>query len=88
LEEQDFIFLFEVGLFLTYISGILSFSASLKVALGSTKYHHQDSGIPNIEITSILLDHGSRTDGGYPYTFSTLSRQFPNESHFFRVGIT
>jgi hypothetical protein len=30
----------------------------LEVAFENTNYHHQDGGIPNIEIALVLLDHG------------------------------
>jgi hypothetical protein len=77
--------LLEVGLFL-YFSGILSFSASLEVALGNTKYHHQDSGIPNTGFMLVLLDHGSRTNERDPSIFYNFSREFPHELHYFEVG--
>jgi hypothetical protein len=34
----------------------------LEVALRSTKYHHQDGGIPNTGIRLVLLDNGSMVD--------------------------
>jgi hypothetical protein len=41
----------------------------LEVVLGSTKYHHQDSGIPRTGIRLILLDHGSMVDERGPSFF-------------------
>jgi hypothetical protein len=73
---------------LTYFSGILSFSASLEVALRTTKYHHQEGGIPNTGITSILLDHGSLTDERDTSIFNKLYGQFAHKLHYFKVGIT
>jgi hypothetical protein len=35
----------------------------LEVALGSSKYHHQDVGIQNTGIRLVLLDHGSWING-------------------------
>jgi hypothetical protein len=40
----------------------LKLATYLEVAFENTKYHHQDGAIPNTEITSILVDHGPRTD--------------------------
>jgi hypothetical protein len=41
----------------------------LEVALGSTKYHHQDGGIPITGIRLVLLDHGSIVDERDPPIF-------------------
>jgi hypothetical protein len=45
----------------------------LEVALGSSKYHHQDSGIPNTGIRLVLLDHGSMVDERDPSIYFNLS---------------
>jgi hypothetical protein len=58
------------------------------VALGNTKYHHQDGGIPNIGITLVLLEHGSRTDERDPSILYKLSGKFAHKLHYFKVGIT
>jgi hypothetical protein len=71
---------------LIYFSGILSFSASPEVALGNTKYHHQDSYIPNTGFMLVLLDHASRKNERDPSILYNLSREFAHELHYFEVG--
>jgi hypothetical protein len=66
----------------------LKLSTYLEVALGKTKYHHQDRGITNMGSTLILLDHGSMTDERDLSTFYKLSGQFAHKLHYFEVGIT
>jgi hypothetical protein len=58
------------------------------VALGNTKYRQQDGGIPNTGITSILFDHGSRTDERDTSILYKLSGQFAHKLHSSKVGIT
>jgi hypothetical protein len=60
----------------------------LEVALGSSKYHHQDGGIPNTGIRLVLLDHGSMVNEKDPSIFYNLSCQFTHELHYLKVGIT
>jgi hypothetical protein len=85
VEEQDFLIFFEVGLFFIYVSVILSFSASLDVALGNMKYHHQESGIPNTGFMLVLLDHGSRKNERDTSIYN-LSREFSHKLHYFTCG--
>jgi hypothetical protein len=59
-----------------------------EVAFGSSKYHHQDGGIPNTGIRLVLLDHGSMVNERDPSILYTLSWQFDLELHYFKVGIT
>jgi hypothetical protein len=54
-------------------------AAYLEEALGNTKYHHQDRGIPNTGFRSVLLDHGSRTNEWDPSIFYNLSSEFPHK---------
>jgi hypothetical protein len=58
----------------------------LKLALGNTKYHHQDGGIPNTEITLVLLDHGWITDDRDPSILYKLSRKLAQKLHYFETG--
>jgi hypothetical protein len=58
----------------------------LKVALGNDKYHHQDGGIPNTEITLVLLDHGARPDERDTSILHKISGQFAYEKHYFETG--
>jgi hypothetical protein len=60
----------------------------LEVALGSSKYHHQDGGIPHTGIRLVLLDHGSMVDERYPSICYNLSCELAHELHYFKVGIT
>jgi hypothetical protein len=48
----------------------------LEVALGNTKYHHQDSCIPNTASMVVLLDNGSRTNERDPSIYNNLSGEF------------
>jgi hypothetical protein len=66
----------------------LKLATDLEVAFGNTKYHHQDGGIPNTEITSILFDNGSRTDERGPSILYKLSGQFGHKLQSSKVGIT
>jgi hypothetical protein len=56
------------------------------VALGNTKYHHQESYIPNAGFMLVFLDHGSRTNERDRTIFYNLSREFAHELHYFEVG--
>jgi hypothetical protein len=58
----------------------------LEQILGSTRYHHLASGIPNTGFMLVLLDHGLRTDERYPYVLYKLYREFAHELHYFKVG--
>jgi hypothetical protein len=58
----------------------------LEEALGNTKYHHQDSGIPKTVFIPVLLDRGSRTTGGDSFIFYKLSGEFAHKLHYFEVG--
>jgi hypothetical protein len=58
------------------------------VVLGSSKYYHQDGGIPNTGIRLVLLDHGSMLDERDPYIFYILSGQLTHELHYLKVRIT
>jgi hypothetical protein len=49
------------------------------VALGSTTYHHQDGGIPDIGIDMILLNNGSMVDGRDLSIFYKVHGQFAHE---------
>jgi hypothetical protein len=60
----------------------------LEVALGSSKYHHQDGGIPETGIRWVLLDHGSMVNERDQSIFYNLSWQFSHELHYLKVGIT
>jgi hypothetical protein len=60
--------------------------AYLEVALGNTKYHHQDSGIPNTGFMLVLLDNGSRTNERDPSIYNNLSGEFAHRLHYFEVG--
>jgi hypothetical protein len=46
----------------------------LEVALGITKCHHQDGGIPRTGMRLILLDHGSMADERGAFIFLWTSR--------------
>jgi hypothetical protein len=50
------------------------------------KYQHQDSGIPETQITWLILDNGSMIDEPDPSTFYTISRHFAHELHYIKVG--
>jgi hypothetical protein len=63
----------------------LNLATYLEVALGNTKYHHEDGGIPNIGITLVLLDNGSRTDERDPSIVYKLSRKFDHKLHYFEA---
>jgi hypothetical protein len=58
------------------------------VALGNTKYHHQDGGIPNIRFKFFLFDHGSRTDERDQSFLYKFYRQSGHKLHYFKVAIT
>jgi hypothetical protein len=60
----------------------------LEVELGSTKYHHQDGGIPNTVTRFLLLNHGSMVDERDPSILYKLPGLFAHELHYFKVGIT
>jgi hypothetical protein len=66
-------------IFITFLDSLpincttLKLATYLRVALGSTQYHHQDGGIPNTGIRLILLDHGSMVDERDPPIFYNLS---------------
>jgi hypothetical protein len=47
----------------------LKLATYLEEALGNTKYHHQDSVIPNTGFMLVFLEHGSRTNGRDPSIF-------------------
>jgi hypothetical protein len=65
----------------------LEFATYLEEALGVTKYHHQDSGITNSGLMSVLLNHRSRTTHERnPSIFYNNSREFSHKLHYFRVG--
>jgi hypothetical protein len=85
LEEIRLFFInFQDSLPINYTT--LKLVAYLEVALGNTKYHHQDSGIPKTVFIPVLLDHGSRTTGGDSFIFYKLSGQFAHKLHSFEVG--
>jgi hypothetical protein len=65
-----------------------SLATYLEVVLGSSKYHHQDGGIPNTGIKLVLLDNGSMVNEMDPSMFYNLSWQFDLELHYFKFGIT
>jgi hypothetical protein len=65
----------------------LKLATYLEEALGNTKYHHQDSGIPDTIFMAVLLDHGSRTNKRDPSIFYNLSREFANIVYYFIVLI-
>jgi hypothetical protein len=60
----------------------------LEEALGNTKYHHQDRGIPKTVFIPFLLDYGSRKTGGDFFIFYKLSGEFAHKLHYFEVGHT
>jgi hypothetical protein len=62
----------------------LSWAIYQEVVLGSSKYYHQDGGIPNTGIRLVLLDHGSMLDERDPYI---LSGQLTHELHYLKVRI-
>jgi hypothetical protein len=49
----------------------------LEVALGSTKHHRQDGGIPNTVISLVLLDHVSMVNERDPSMFINLPDRWP-----------
>jgi hypothetical protein len=49
----------------------------LEEALGNTKYHNQDRGIPNTRFMSVLLDHCSRTNERDPSIFIIFPESLP-----------
>jgi hypothetical protein len=51
----------------------LKLATYLEEELGNTKYHHQESGIPNTRFVLVLLDYGSRTTKRYPSISNNLS---------------
>jgi hypothetical protein len=55
-----FFIIFRESLSIKYTTSELA--TYLEEALGITKYHHQDNGIPNTRFMSVLLDHGSGTN--------------------------
>jgi hypothetical protein len=59
----------------------LKLATYLEEALGNTKYHHQDHGIPNTICMSVLLDNGSRTNERDPSIFYNLSGEFAHKLH-------
>jgi hypothetical protein len=64
----------------------LELATYLEEALGTTKYHHQENGIPIKKIMSVLSDHGSKTNEKDPSIFHKLSGELANKLHYFRVG--
>jgi hypothetical protein len=79
-----FIIIFPETLPINYTT--LKLATYLEVALGNTKYHHQDSGIPNTGFMLILLYHGSRTSERDPYMYNNISGEFAHKLHYFEVG--
>jgi hypothetical protein len=67
------------SIFITFLASLpINYTTSnlatyLEVALGSSKYHHQDGGIPNTGIRLVLLDHGSMVDERDPSIYFNLS---------------
>jgi hypothetical protein len=57
-----------------------------EVTFENTKYNHQNGGIPNIGITLVLLNRGSRTVERDLYILYKLSGQFAHKLHYFQVG--
>jgi hypothetical protein len=55
---------------------ILKLATYQDEVLEHTKYHHQDSDIPNTRFMSVLLDHCSRTNGRDPSIFYNLTGEF------------
>jgi hypothetical protein len=77
---------FPASLHINYTTSNLA--TYLEVALGSSKYHHQDGCIPNTGIRLVLLDRGSMVNERDPSILYNLSWQFAHELHYFKVGIT
>jgi hypothetical protein len=69
---------------MTYFSHFLSRSTSLEVQCGTTEYYHQDSVIPNMEITWLLLNNASLTDERDNYNFYRLSGNFGHDLHYIK----
>jgi hypothetical protein len=64
-------------------STTLKLATYLEVALGTTKYHHQDSGIPNTRCMLVLLDRGSRTRERDTSINNNISGDFADKFHYF-----
>jgi hypothetical protein len=65
----------------------LKLATYLEEALGNTKYHHQDRGIPNARFMSDLLDHGSRTNERDPSIFIIFLESLPMNHTTLKYGL-
>jgi hypothetical protein len=57
------------------------------VELGSSKYHHQDGGIPNAAVRLFLLDHGSMVNERDTSIFLNLAGSLPMNYTTSRLGL-
>jgi hypothetical protein len=55
----------------------LKLATYLEVALGNTKYHHQDSDITNKRFMFVLSDHGARTTKRDPSVLNKFLESLP-----------